>query len=84
MSPRSISFRNQAAACRQHANLMIDVETKVQLRELADEFIVRALEIEAQAGAAYQASRSPLVLWIEHMPLAVDHIAMLRRVQMSD
>jgi hypothetical protein len=52
MSKRSIYFRGQAAACRHHANLMVDVETQAQLRELADKFIVRAVEIEAQAGAA--------------------------------
>jgi hypothetical protein len=50
MSKRSIYFRGQAAACRHHANLMVDVETQQQLRELADKFIVRAVEIEAQAG----------------------------------
>jgi hypothetical protein len=55
MSRRSIYSRNQAAACRQHANLMIDVETQVQLLELADEFIVRAWKSKLKPGP-YQAS----------------------------
>ena len=35
-------------ACRQHANQVMDTETQEQLRELADKFIVRALEIESK------------------------------------
>ena len=52
MSKRSIYFRGQAAACRHHANLITDTEKQEKLREVADKFIVRAVEIEAQAGAA--------------------------------
>ena len=50
MSQRSIYFRGQAAACRKHADQIMDTETKDQLRELADKFIVRAVEIESKAG----------------------------------
>jgi hypothetical protein len=48
MSPRSIYFRGQAAACRQHAIQMTDTETQEQLREMADELIERAVEIEGK------------------------------------
>ncbi len=49
MSPRSIYFRDQADACRQHANnLGQHPETQDKLRELADKFIARAAEIESK------------------------------------
>jgi len=48
MSKRSIYFRGQAAACRQHANQISDTETQEKLRELADKFIVLAAEIECK------------------------------------
>jgi hypothetical protein len=48
MSARSIYFRGQAAACRQHAIQITDIETQEQLRELADKFIVRAVDIETK------------------------------------
>ena len=50
MSPRSIYFRDQADACRQHASKMGQQhpETQDKLRELADKFIVRAAEIESK------------------------------------
>jgi hypothetical protein len=48
MSQRAIYFRGQAAACRQHADQVIDIETQEMLREMADKFIVRALEIETK------------------------------------
>jgi hypothetical protein len=48
MSARSIYFRGQADACRQHANQVMDAETQEQLRELADKFIARALESKAK------------------------------------
>ena len=49
MSPRAIYFRDQADACRQHASkLWQHPETQDKLRELADEFIVRAAEIESK------------------------------------
>ena len=48
MSKRSIYFRGQAAACRQHANQIMDTETQEQLREMAAKFIVRAVEIESK------------------------------------
>jgi hypothetical protein len=48
MSQRSIYFRGQAAACRQHADQIMDAETQEELPELADEFIVRAVEIETK------------------------------------
>jgi hypothetical protein len=49
MSARSIYFRGQADACRQHANRIMDTEMRGELRELADKFIVRALEIESKS-----------------------------------
>ena len=42
MSKRSIYFRGQAAACRQHANPIMDTEMQEKLRERAAKFIVRA------------------------------------------
>ena len=48
MSNRSIYFRGQAAACRQHANQISDTETQEKLRELVDKFIVLAAEIESK------------------------------------
>ncbi len=48
MTKRSIYFRRQAAACRQHANQIRDTETQEKLRELADKFIVLAAEIESK------------------------------------
>jgi hypothetical protein len=50
MSKRSIYFRGQADACRQHANQIMDAEMQGELQELADKFIVRAVEIETKAG----------------------------------
>ena len=47
MSKRSIYFRGQAAACRQHANQIMDTETQEKLREMAAKFIVR-VEIESK------------------------------------
>jgi hypothetical protein len=48
MSPRSIYFRDQADACRQHAGKIWHPETQEKLRELADKYIVRAAEIESK------------------------------------
>jgi len=47
MSNRSIYFRGQAAACRQHANQIRGTETQAKLRELADKFMLAA-EIESK------------------------------------
>jgi len=45
MSARAI-FRGQvAAACRQHAKQMTDTEIQEMLRETADKFIMRAVEV---------------------------------------
>jgi hypothetical protein len=46
MSPRSVDLRSQADACRELANTIRDADTQVELRKLADRFIIRALEIE--------------------------------------
>jgi hypothetical protein len=56
MSARSICFRGQAAACRQHANQIIDTEMQGELRELADKFIVRAREIESKSTSGTKLS----------------------------
>ena len=50
MSPRSVDLRSQADACRELANTIRDADTQVELRKLADKFIIRALEIETKAG----------------------------------
>jgi hypothetical protein len=52
MSPRSIYFRDQADACWRLAILLTDAETKEQLREMAVELIVRAVEIEGKGDDA--------------------------------
>ena len=49
MSPRSVYLRGQADACRELANTIRDADTQVELRRLADKFIVRAVEIENKA-----------------------------------
>jgi hypothetical protein len=46
MSERSIYLRDQAAKCRAHATALTDVQTQVELRKLAAEYIERAAEIE--------------------------------------
>ena len=46
MSRRSVYLRGQADACRELANTIRDADTQVELRKLADKFIIRALEIE--------------------------------------
>jgi hypothetical protein len=46
MSPRAVYLRDQAAKCRWHANNVDDPETRVQLQELAAEYIVQAVETE--------------------------------------
>jgi hypothetical protein len=48
MSERSIYFRDQADKCRAYATAIGDNLTKVELRKLADEYIVRATEIEKE------------------------------------
>jgi hypothetical protein len=58
MSARSIYFRGQADACRQHANQIMDTEMQGELRELADKFIVRALEIESKSTSGTKLSGS--------------------------
>ena len=58
MSARSIYFRGQADACRQHAKQIMDTEMQGELRELADKFIVRALEIESKSTSGTKLSGS--------------------------
>jgi hypothetical protein len=48
MSERSIYLRDQAAKCRRHANALSDNQTQVELRKLADEYIIRAEAIESK------------------------------------
>jgi len=52
MSPRSIYLRDQAAKCWSHAIAMSDSETQAALRELADEYIAQAKEIESKENRA--------------------------------
>jgi hypothetical protein len=46
MSKRAIYLLDQADKCRWHADRMTDAETQAELRKLADEYVVRAAEIE--------------------------------------
>jgi hypothetical protein len=46
MSKRSIFLRSEADKCLILAWAISDAETKVQLRKLATEYVVRAAEIE--------------------------------------
>jgi hypothetical protein len=48
MSARSIYLRDQAAKCRWHANAIIDLQTQVALRRLADEYVERAADLESK------------------------------------
>ena len=52
MSPRSVDLRSQADACRELANTIRDADTQVELRKLADKFIMRAMEIESKEAAS--------------------------------
>jgi hypothetical protein len=45
---QTLHLGGQAAACRQHANQIMDTETQQKLREMAAKFIVRAVEIESK------------------------------------
>jgi hypothetical protein len=51
MSRRSVYLRGQADACRELANTIGDADTQVELRQLADKFITRAVEIEGKVRA---------------------------------
>jgi hypothetical protein len=46
MSERSIYLRDQAGKCRWHADNIGDIETQAQLRKLAAEYIVQAVDME--------------------------------------
>jgi hypothetical protein len=48
MSRRSLYLRDQADKCRWHANAISDVQTRQELRKLAEEFVVRADEIDSK------------------------------------
>jgi len=48
MSERSTYLRDQAAKCRRHADGLTDIETQAQLRKLAAEYILQALDIESK------------------------------------
>jgi hypothetical protein len=46
MCERSIYLRDQADKCRWHASHIGDPQTQAELRKLANEYIVRAVELE--------------------------------------
>jgi Uri superfamily endonuclease len=46
MSERSIYLRDQADKCRWHADHMSDASTQAELRNLAADYILRAVAIE--------------------------------------
>jgi hypothetical protein len=48
MSERSIYLRDQAAKCRAHATALTDVQTQTELRKLADEYTLQAVELERE------------------------------------
>jgi hypothetical protein len=48
MSQRSIYFRDQADACWQLAIKVTDTETQELLRDMAEELMERAVEIEVK------------------------------------
>ena len=52
MFPRSIYLRDQAAKCWSHTIAMSDAETQAALRELADEYVAQAEEIESKENKA--------------------------------
>ncbi len=61
MSERSIYLRDQAAKCRWHANAISDVHTQAELRKLAAEYIVGAIDIESkEIGLLQSEEPSPL------------------------
>jgi hypothetical protein len=51
MSERSIYLRDQATKCRAHASALTDMQTQAELRKLADEYTVRASDIEREEQA---------------------------------
>jgi len=51
VSERSIYLRDQADKCRRHATVMTDDYTKEQLRILAAEYTMRAVEIESEEAS---------------------------------
>jgi hypothetical protein len=53
MSDRSVYLREQAAKCRWHAKNLADVETQAELRQLADEYVDKATEIEAKENGVH-------------------------------
>jgi hypothetical protein len=48
MSDRSVYLRDQADKCQRHANAMSDPRTQAELRKLAAEYVVQAVEIESK------------------------------------
>ena len=52
MSERPDYLLDQAAKCMRHAEAMNDPFILAQLRKLASEFVVRALEIESKEAAS--------------------------------
>jgi hypothetical protein len=48
MSERSIYLRYQAAKCQAHATALTDVQTQVEFRRLALEYIAEAVDIETK------------------------------------
>ena len=46
VTPRSVYLRDQADKCRRHANAQSDHETQAELRKLADQYEVRAAELD--------------------------------------
>jgi hypothetical protein len=52
MSERSIYLRDQADKCRWHAQNIGDAETQEALRNLAAEYVERAIQIESKERPA--------------------------------
>ena len=49
MCERAVYYRTEAGKCLWHAERMTDPDTKEQLRILAAQFILRAVELEGEA-----------------------------------
>ncbi len=48
MSERSIYLRDQATKCQWHATRIADAQTQTELRKLASEYLVEAVDIETK------------------------------------
>jgi hypothetical protein len=50
VTPRSVYLRDEADKCRRRANAQSDHETQAELRKLADQYEVRAAQLESKVS----------------------------------